>query len=92
MLLGGREEKTERWVIECLRADVFADGFVMRQRARRFMRQTAIVLSVVELVALRSLRGSAWLGRSSESSAETRRALGLLRKARAVSVRSVARS
>ena len=79
-------------MIECLRADVFADGFVMRQRARRFMRQTAIVLSVVELVAPRSLRGSAWLGRSSESSVVTRRGLALLRRGRGVSVRSAALS
>jgi len=92
MLLVSYEEKAKRRVIECLRADVFADGFVMRRRARLFMRQTVIVLSVVEPPALRSSRGSAWRGRSSESSVVTRRGLDLLRRGRGVSVRSAARS
>ena len=92
MLLVGHEEMQGGGVIECLKVDAFADGSVMRCWARRFMRQTAIVQSVVELPALRWSRGSAWLGRSSESSVVTRRGLTLLRRGRGVSVRSAARS
>lgn len=79
-------------MIECSRADAFADGSVMRQSALPSMRQTAIVLSVVEPAALRSSRGSAYLGLSSGSCAARPRGLGLLRKARGVFVLNAALS
>jgi hypothetical protein len=52
----------------------------------------AIVLSVVEPAALRSSRGSAYLGLSSGSCAASPRGLGLLRKARGVFVLNAALS
>jgi hypothetical protein len=64
----------------------------MRQRALPFMKQTAIVLSVVEAPALRLSPGSVWLGLGSGSCAVSPRGLGLLRKARGVSVLNAARS
>ena len=92
MLLVGHEEMQGGGVIECLKVDAFADGSVMRCWARRFMRQTAIVQSVVELPALRSSRGSACLGLSSGSCAVSLRGFTQLRRARGVSVLSAAHS
>ena len=75
-----------------LKVDAFVVGFVMRQRPRPLMRQTAIARSVVEPLALRSSRGSACLGLSSGSCAVSRRGLGQLRRAPGVSVLGVGRS